>query len=148
MQTHIRTITADDCLALRHRVLWPQCPVAYARLAGDEVAQHFGLYLDTRLVSCLSVFTLNVGECQIRKFATDTEYQHQGHGSKLMTYVLAQLENQGIHHILLNARLTATPFYARFDFRAIGAVYYKQDIPYVVMEHHAGQALPPTTYQS
>lgn len=136
MLTHIRPITVDDCLWLRHKVLWPQFPLDYSRVEGDEQAQHFGLFLDDTLISCLSVFTLNVGEYQIRKFATDTDHQHQGHGTKLMRHTLDALESQGTHSISLNARLTASPFYAQFGFQAVGAVYYKEEIAYVVMERH------------
>lgn len=136
MLTHIRTITVDDCLWLRHKVLWPQFPPDYSRVEGDEQAQHFGLFLDDTLISCLSVFALNVGECQIRKFATDTDHQHQGHGTKLMTHALDVLENQGTHRISLNARLAASPFYAQFGFHAVGPVYHKEEIAYVLMERH------------
>ncbi|ACS84320.1 GNAT family N-acetyltransferase [Musicola paradisiaca] len=134
MTTAIRTITIDDCLWLRHKILWPQHEPSYSRVEGDEQAQHYGAYRDDTLVSCLSVFEVSDGVCQIRKFATDHDDQRQGYGSLLMAHVLESVRERGIRRVTLNARLSASPFYARFGFAAAGPVTLKADIEYVVMQ--------------
>ncbi|MCW2479610.1 GNAT family N-acetyltransferase [Candidatus Symbiopectobacterium sp. NZEC135] len=133
MPITVRPITADTCLPLRQKTLWPDRPLDFLRIEGDEQAQHYGLYLDDALVSCLSVFSLTNTARQIRKFATDAAFQRQGYGSRLLTEVLEKLQAEGINDITLNARLTATAFYVRFGFQVAGEVCHKEGVDYVKM---------------
>lgn len=133
MPITVRPIAADTCLPLRQKELWPDRPLDFLRMEGDEQAQHYGLYLDDALISCLSVFPLDNRARQIRKFATDAAFQRQGYGSRLLTQVLETLQAEGINDIMLNARLTATGFYARFGFQVAGEVCHKEGVAYVKM---------------
>jgi hypothetical protein len=69
------TTTLDNCLDIRHPVLWPHLPRDASRVEGDDDALHFGVLHNGKLVSCLSVFMLDASVCQIRKFATLEAYQ-------------------------------------------------------------------------
>ncbi len=133
MPITILSITADACLPLRQKELWPDRPLDFVRMEGDEHAQHYGLYFNDALISCLSVFPLDNTARQIRKFATDAAFQRQGYGSALLKQVLEQLHAGGINDIMLNARLTATEFYARFGFQVAGEVCHKEGVAYVKM---------------
>ncbi|MCW2473166.1 MULTISPECIES: GNAT family N-acetyltransferase [unclassified Symbiopectobacterium] len=133
MPITVRPITVDTCLPLRQKELWPDRPLDFLRMEGDEQAQHYGLYQEDTLVSCLSVFPLTNTARQIRKFATDAAFQRQGYGSRLLTQVLDKLHAEGINDIMLNARLTATEFYLRFGFQVAGEVCHKEGVAYVKM---------------
>lgn len=41
----VRKISAEDTLALRHRVLWPDKSVDFCRLEEDEASLHFGAFV-------------------------------------------------------------------------------------------------------
>jgi hypothetical protein len=83
-------------LELRQRVMWPDEPLSYSAVAGDETeARHFGVYAemnmrgllwgqwsDTSLASVVSVWLSADGsEAQFRKFCTATELQRKGIGT-------------------------------------------------------------------
>lgn len=89
--TKIQTVPLQDCLMLRHKVLWPNKPLEASRVSGDESAAHYGIRKDEQLICCLSVFKRTDGLYQIRKFATDHAFQGQGYGSSLLTSVLTLL---------------------------------------------------------
>ena len=128
---NLQIVPLQDCLTLRHNVLWPNAPLAASRVEGDEEALHYGIRVDGQLICCLSVFKLGDDLYQIRKFATDSAYQGQGYGSRLLTSVLASLGTSG--KVVLDARLSAQGFYTKFGFSAQGDVFNKSDVAYIRM---------------
>lgn len=78
------SITLEQCLDIRHTVLWPQHDRDVSRVDGDDQASHFGVLLEGKIVSCLSLFRLEEHQCQIRKFATLQTHQRQGIGAFLL----------------------------------------------------------------
>lgn len=129
----IRVITADETLALRHKVLWPHMDREFCRVEGDEEALHYGVYRDNELICTASFFTEGKS-VRLRKFATDPAFQGRGIGSFLIRYVLDILKNQGITHFWCDARLFASGFYSRFGMIPKGEAFYKKDVKYIVME--------------
>lgn len=127
------TVTLDDCLDIRHPVLWPQLPREASRVEGDDDAQHFGVLHNGKLVSCLSVFMLDASVCQIRKFATLKTYQGQGFGGFLFQSVLEKMAEAGVHEVCLDARIGAVNFYKKFGFRPEGEHFFKKGVEYVRM---------------
>ncbi|AKL15436.1 TPA: GNAT family N-acetyltransferase [Kluyvera intermedia] len=127
------TITLDDCLDIRHPVLWPQLPREASRVEGDDDAQHFGVLHNGKPVSCLSVFMLDASVCQIRKFATLKMYQRQGFGRFLFQSVLEKMAEAGVHEVCLDARIGAVNFYTKFGFRPEGEHFFKKGVEYVRM---------------
>ncbi|WOZ77690.1 GNAT family N-acetyltransferase [Kosakonia sacchari] len=127
------SITLEQCLNIRHTVLWPHFPRNASRVEGDDDARHFGVLETGQIVSCLSVFMLDERRCQIRKFATLQTHQQQGYGRFLMQGVLEKLVMAGVEFVQLDARTSAAAFYARFGFMAQGEPFYKQEVQYIRM---------------
>lgn len=112
------SITLEQCLDIRHTVLWPHFPRNASRVEGDDDARHFGVLESGQIVSCLSVFMLDERRCRIRKFATLQTHQQQGYGRFLLQGVLEKLVMAGVEFVQLDARTSAAAFYARFGFMA------------------------------
>lgn len=133
MQVQIDQITAADTLPLRHAVLWPDHPVEFSRVEGDESALHFGAYSGGELVCVLSLFE-DGSSIRIRKFATRPDCQGQGVGTLMMRHALTQARMRGADRVWLSARASAMPFYERFGFAAFGEPALKQGQPYRKMQ--------------
>lgn len=131
----LKPIAAEDTLALRHSVLWPDKPFDYVRLPDDEDGFHLGGFVDGELVSVISLFVTEGDEttprmARFRKFATAPAHQGRGIGTQLLNHVIEQARHRGATHIWCDARLTAAGFYERFGMRAEGDVFHKGPIPY------------------
>lgn len=129
----VTELTVDDCIDLRHEVLWPDLPRDESRVAGDEAARHFGIVRDSVVVSCLSVFRDGKQQMQIRKFATQQALQGQGIGTLLLTEVLGILQQEGVHQVFLDARQAAVPFYLRTGFITEGSPFIRKGLTYIRM---------------
>lgn len=127
------TVTLEQCLDIRHPVLWPQLPREASRVAGDNDALHFGVQHEGVIVSCLSVFMLEASTCQIRKFATLEACQGKGFGGFLFQSALEKMAAAGVNNVCLDARTSAVGFYEKFGFRPEGERFFKQDVEYVRM---------------
>lgn len=132
LNTEIRAITAAETHALRHAVLWPDQPIAYVILPEDETGQHFGAFVDGKLVSVISLF-VEAGDARFRKFATAKSYQGKGIGSALLQYTIGAAKKAGAAAIWCDARSSALPFYQRFGMEAEGGIFHKGGLPYLVM---------------
>ncbi|WP_437891242.1 GNAT family N-acetyltransferase [Phytobacter sp. V91] len=126
-------VTLEQCLDIRHLVLWPQLPREASLVEGDDDARHFGVLHDGAIVSCLSVFMLDASTCQIRKFATLQACQGQGFGGYLFRSVLEKMAAAGVSHVCLDARTSALGFYQKFGFIPQGETFYKKGVEYVRM---------------
>lgn len=127
------TITLEQCLDIRHAVLWPHLERDASRVDGDEHAAHFGVLVNEVAVSCLSVFMQGEQCCQIRKFATLQTHQQQGFGGFLFQSVLDKLMLDGVTLVTLDARTSAQAFYTRFGFVCEGEPFYKKEVQYIRM---------------
>lgn len=130
--TSIKALSWQDCIPLRHSVLWPDKPPAFCEVEGDCTATHFGAFEDDKLVSVLSLFQ-HGDAIRLRKFATAEDYQGQGIGSALLNHALAYSRNMGASRFWCDAREASLGFYQRFGLEAEGERFYKGDIPYLRM---------------
>ena len=89
----IREINWQDTLSVRHHVLWPDRPVSFSRVDGDENATHFGAFSDGKLVCVASIY-LSEDSARLRKFVTLPDYQGRGIGSKVLAKAIEQLKQQ------------------------------------------------------
>jgi len=124
---------------LRKKILYPNLSSAPIILDEDEKGIHFGLYDDNKLIAITSLF-LEGSHAQFRKFATDTDFQHQGYGSQLLRYIIDFARQEGVHTLWCNARITAIPFYQKHHFSMVGSPFKRGSIEYIKMEkeiqHH------------
>ena len=113
--------------------MWPNKPIDYVRLANDDEGKHFGLYVDTKLISVISLF-ISKNEAQFRKFATLTEYQGKGYGTMLLKEIMHIAEKEGLSSIWCNARRSKTNYYAKFNMNLTKTEILKGGLNYVIME--------------
>ena len=49
-------ITYEETLNIRHRTMWLNKPINYVKLENDDQGRHFGLFIDGKMVSIISLF--------------------------------------------------------------------------------------------
>lgn len=130
---NIKQITISEVLPIRHKVMWPNMPVNYVALKNDNDARHFGLFVDDKITSIISLFTEN-NEAQFRKFATLVEFQGFGYGSILLKHIIALAKKEKLKKLWCNARIEKSKFYERFNLKPTLQKFTKEEIDYVIME--------------
>ncbi|WP_199609512.1 GNAT family N-acetyltransferase [Flocculibacter collagenilyticus] len=129
----IKTISWEQAIPLRHRVLWPSKTPEFCYVEGDEEGLHFGAFIDEVLVCVASVY-VHQNKARLRKFATDVRYQQQGIGSKMLNHIIQSLKASGLAYFWCDARETASGFYSRFGMHKSSERFYKSDVAYFKME--------------
>ena len=129
----IKQIKASETLDIRHKVMWPDKPIAYVELPNDENGRHFGLFVNGELTSIVSLFEEN-NEVQFRKFATINKFQGLGYGTMLLERIIDVVKNDGFNKLWCNARVEKSNFYERFGFKLTDKRYEKGGIEFVIME--------------
>lgn len=130
----IKSISAEDTRPLRHQIMWPDLPLDFIKLPEDSKGNHFGLFLDKELVSVVSLFQTDVGITQFRKFATKTNHQGKGYGSKLLVHLIEFAKEHGFHTLWCNARVDKTDFYKKFGMFETQETYIKQNVKFVILK--------------
>ena len=144
---------SEAVLELRQRVMWPDRPLTYSAVEGDETeAQHYGIYarattngvglgevIEEKLVSVVSVWLSADGiDAQFRKFCTSNELQRKGLGVELLSFALASLRKgqPPIQRVWCNARVEQMGFYSKhFGLQEItNSRFEKGGREYVLME--------------
>ncbi len=139
----IEPITLEQCLDLRQKVLWPDRPREALQLAEDnaETARHYGLFVQDKLISCLSLFMTNNDNWVIRKFATLEAYQSRGYGTQLLQQTLSIADNAGIKKVSLDSRRSAVRFYQKSGFQICSEIFIKDGIEFVKMQRYTDLSL-------
>lgn len=131
----ILRIAPEQTWEIRQRIMWPDQPFDYVKLANDNKGLHFGYFVDGKLISVIfGFFNEETKEAQFRKFATLQEYQGKGYGSQLLSHLIDELISLGATRIWCNARVNATALYERFGMHKTNQTFTKLGINYVVME--------------
>jgi ribosomal protein S18 acetylase RimI-like enzyme len=137
-QGEIKTVSSDDVLlSVRQAALWPDKPLAFSRVEGDEDAQHFAYYIQEKLVSVASLYTDDT-RVRLRKFATLPSFQQRGIGSLLLSHIINEITQSGAHYFWCDARDSATVFYEKFGMKKEGDIFYKSGIAYYKMSKALG----------
>ena len=129
----MRRISWQQTIPLRHRVLWPNKPLEYCHIPEDDDGLHFGVFVDDLLVCVASVY-LTLNKARLRKFATDPQYQNQGIGSQLLTFIITFLKAGAVDYFWCDARESALEFYKRFDMHVCSERFFKGEVAYYKME--------------
>lgn len=132
MELELRSITAEETLPIRHKVLWPDKPPAYSMVENDAEGWHLGVFAHGELICVASVF-VEGNTARLRKFATLPEHRSKGAGTAAIAHIIATLASRGITTFWCDARTSATGFYQRFGMRPEGETFFKGDTPYVRM---------------
>ncbi|MFS0560927.1 GNAT family N-acetyltransferase [Terribacillus sp. 179-K 1B1 HS] len=133
MNAVIKQIPKEMTWEIRHLVLWPDKEFDYVVLENDDAGKHYGLFIDDKLVSVISLF-IKKNEAQFRKFATLQEEQGKGYGSLLLKYTLNQCQRLGVNRVWCNARQDKVPFYKKFGLQETSLFLVKGGLKFPIME--------------
>jgi GNAT superfamily N-acetyltransferase len=115
--------------------MWPEKPLSYVAIANDNTARHYGLFVDGKLTSIISIFIEN-NQAQFRKFATLVKFQGLGYGTVLLNNIIYLLQKEGVSKLWCNARVEKTNYYERFNLKTTESTYEKGGIAFVIMERN------------
>jgi len=125
----IKSITWQETIPLRHKVLWPNKPPEFCKIDDDEKGLHFGSFINNELICVASIY-LKADKARLRKFATDANFQNQGIGSNMLDFIIRYLKNTQTKVFWCDARESALGFYERFDMHKYSEIFYKADVAY------------------
>ena len=128
----IQQVDTQQVLPVRQQVLWPDKPMSFCLVDGDEMASHYGAFVADQLVCVASIY-FNGNHARLRKFATVEQYQGQGIGTKVIQHVLDSLKNRDVDYFWCDARTTAIGFYRRFGLQTEGEEFRKSNVGYFKM---------------
>lgn len=128
----IKKVPVEEIKALRFKVLWPH-------LSGEEACEiqadraegtfHLAAYLDGKVVGT-STFIIDVNpkfeeknQYRLRAMATDPAIRGFGVGAKIIRAAEEELRKQNVKLLWCDARLMATGFYEKLNFKIKGQVY-------------------------
>jgi len=133
MSIEIKKVSVEDILPIRHKVLWPDKPLEFVKVVGDEEGIHFGLYENSILVTIISLFAEGKS-LRFRKFATLTEYQNRGLGKLMILKVIDYAQENNFERLWCDARTDALNFYERVGFKKFSEPFFKENIEYYKIE--------------
>jgi len=117
--------------AIRHKVFIDEQNVP-EEMEWDEYDESSTHYLATAENKVLAVARLKP-DGQLGRMAVLTEYRNQGIGSKLLEFILQDIEQKGLSGIYLHAQVSAIPFYKKQGFTKYGEVFNEANIPHQKM---------------
>ena len=133
MNYEIHKINSDEVLNIRHKVMWPNKSIDYVRLQNDSDGKHFGLFINNKLISVISLFIKN-NEAQFRKFATLKHEQGKGYGTILLNKIINLVVTDDIYKLWCSARVDKTEYYLKFGLTITDKKFNKGGVEYVIME--------------
>jgi GNAT superfamily N-acetyltransferase len=144
----VARISAADTVSIRWDILRPGFPRETAVFVGDDspTAQHFGGFIDSRLVGVASLYQLPCPDrpevrrtWQLRGMATLPEVRGIGVGKALVAACEKAVRDAGDSLLWCNARITALDFYARLGWQVSSDEF---DIPTVGPHRRMLRELP------
>lgn len=125
-------VRSEDVLPIRHQVMWPDKPLSFVKIEGDENALHLALLVGTTIVSVVSVFDDENG-WQFRKLATLPGFRCKGYGTLLIKEVLQRASAAGVSRLWCNARKEKSLFYSTFGLQPTGETFSREGKEYLIM---------------
>ena len=128
----VRLITAEETLDLRHAILRAGLPRETAVFPGDDAktARHFGAFRDGKIVGVATIHFAPLLDrpdfdpaYQVRGMATTEAARGTGVGAALLAACIEEAIRCGGQWMWCNARTPAMGFYARYGFKAQGAMF-------------------------
>jgi predicted GNAT family N-acyltransferase len=125
----------DGCVALREEVLRAPLGLALSadELADDAVREHFCAVADGNVVGSVSLKPLGLQGLQLRQMAVSEARRGMRIGARLLEIAEVWARDQGFFLIVLNARMGAEGFYAKFGYRSEGEPFEENTIPHIRM---------------
>lgn len=125
----------EEAVALRYEVLRKPLGLTYTpeQLAEEETEWHVVAVEDGKVVGVLLLKKISDTKLKMRQFAVADAYQGQGIGSALVAFAEDFAIENGFSTIVLNARMTAVPFYKRLGYEVEGEEFVEVGIPHLRM---------------
>jgi predicted N-acetyltransferase YhbS len=129
-----------QAIGLRNAIL--RAPLGLAltpeELADDIRRQHFCALAGGAVVGSVSLKPLDGEAVQLRQMAVAANRRREGIGARLLAGAETWTRSKGYKLIVLNARLGADGFYARFGYRAEGSPFEENTIAHIRMTKRLG----------
>ncbi|WP_281765633.1 GNAT family N-acetyltransferase [Neptunitalea lumnitzerae] len=132
---HIKIISAEETIVVRHPVLREGKPVDSCVFAGDELETtvHLGYFQSDNLLGVVTLLEKNFDTyqgngIQLRGMAVMPNQQGKGIGGKLVVQAEQAMQKKNAAYIWMNARLIAVPFYEKLGYQTVSSLF---DIPLV-----------------
>lgn len=134
--SEIKEIHFKQTFEVRHPVLRGGKPIETCFFIGDELktTNHFGLFIDTKLVGVLSVYKNKnsnfnaVNPFQIRGMAVLPAFQKKGIGELLVLHCEKHVAEKRGDLIWFNARELAVIFYQKLNYLKLGDPFVIADV--------------------
>ncbi len=142
IKSEIRLVPSKETWSLRQKILRPNLTAENCQFAfdSDPSCLHLAYKLQSQIVTVASFYIeshplLHAGTpYRLRGMATDTNYQGQGYGEKVILKAFEILETKKCDLLWCHARVRAIPFYSKLGFQVIGEVFEIEGIgPHKVM---------------
>lgn len=96
----------------------------------DNIATHIIVYDDKPIATC-RIFTNDMGEYLIGRFAVIKEYRGTGLGASLLKKAEDVIYNRGGRTILIHAQTSARTFYEKSGYISTGKEDHEEGVPHV-----------------
>ena len=122
-------------LALREAILRRPLGLALTdeERADDAHRQHFCAVSGGAVLGSVSLKRLDGETVQLRQMAIAEDRRREGIGALLLAHAEGWARDQGYRLIVLNARLGAEGFYAKFGYLAQGEPFDENTVPHIRM---------------
>jgi predicted GNAT family N-acyltransferase len=107
--------------------------VTEEELADDAMRQHFCAISYGLVVGTVSLRPLDEATLQLKQMAVAEDRRREGIGTRLLAHAEGWAHGAGFLLMVLNARMGAEGFYARFGYQAHGEPFDENTIPHIGM---------------
>jgi predicted N-acetyltransferase YhbS len=101
--------------------------------ADDTLRRHFCAIAQGIVVGSVSLKPVDSETVQLRQMAVAEDRRREGIGALLLAHAEDWARGQGLRLIVLNARLGAESFYAKFGYLAQGEPFEENTVPHIRM---------------
>ncbi|MGI8604178.1 MAG: GNAT family N-acetyltransferase [Verrucomicrobiales bacterium] len=130
------------CARLREEVLRIPLGLQFdrAQLAAEGLPQrHLAAWINNQLAGCAVLTPVSHHEARVRSVAVAVEYQRRGAGTALMAAATELARKLEFRRLVLDARVTAQPFYEKLGYVVEGTAFTKIGLPHVFMCRTIGE---------
>ncbi len=107
--------------------------VTEEELADDTMRQHFCAISYGLVIGTVSLRPLDEATLQLKQMAVAEDRRREGVGERLLDHAEGWARSAGFLLMVLNARMGAEGFYARFGYQASGEPFDENTIPHITM---------------
>ena len=121
---------------LRYHILRKPLGMSFTQdeLEAEKDNIHIGCFDDDKLEGCCMLVPLDKATIQLRQMAVTSGLQGKGIGKVLMQFAENISRDLGYKKMIMHARKTATGFYEKLGYNAVGNEFLEVTIPHFVME--------------